>query len=250
MRRAGYIVEATLRQILGVKRFLMFGALVLMPSLLLLVQGGDSRPRNLLIEFVDVGTGSFFQIALPITALILSASALGSERSDHTLSFLVLRPIPRWSIAVAKLGAAFLGALTINAGGALVLVVIYGVRASDWAYVIPILAGTAVATLIYTAIFVPLGYITERSTLIGLAFVFVWEAGIVGGINALGITSPWRLGYAAFVDLAPSEILSRVDEYALVNLTPDIGSTVIQVVVFLALSTAFLTWMLRSRDLA
>ena len=250
MKSAGYIARATLRQLLGVRRLILFGTLVLLPSLLLLVQGGEPGPRDLLRQYVEVSTGAFFLVALPITALILSASALGSERADHTLSFLVLRPIPRWSITVAKLGAAFAAALAINGFGALVMSAVYGARASDWEYLGPMLAGTAVATLVYTAIFVPLGYLTERSTLIGLAYIFVWEAGIVSGISALGVTSPWRVGYAAFVALAPSEINSIVEDFALADLTPDIGSTVIQVAVFMALSIALVTWLLRTKDLA
>ena len=43
-----------------------------------------------------------FALVIPITTLILASSALGDERRDKTLSFLVLRPISRLEIACAK----------------------------------------------------------------------------------------------------------------------------------------------------
>ena len=247
---ATHIVKSTVRQILGIRRVLLFGSLLLFPSVVLLLRSGSVSGRRLLSSFVEIGTEGLFVVAIPITALILSASALGTERRDQTLSFVVLRPIPRAAIAGAKLFSAFAAALILNLGAALTLSVIFGAQESEWGYVLPILVGTTIATAVYAAIFVPLGYFTERSTLIGLAFIFVWEAGIVGPLEALGVTSPWRIGYAAFVALSPDAMLDHVEDFSLANLSPDIATSLIQLAVYVGLSLGLLTWIFRTRDLA
>ena len=248
MRKAGHIVRRTLQQVLGVRRVLLFGALVLLPALVLYFQVRSPGSAGSLSEFLE-GTSAFFFVPLPITALILATSVLGSERRDETLSFLVVRPIGRVTIAGAKLVSAFVAALMITAAGALALGVVYGIESSDWAYLGPMLVGVAIATVVYAAIFVPVGYLTERSALIGLAFIFIWEAGIVGPLEALGVTSPWRIGYSAFVALAPAEMSLRVDSFTLANLTPDFGQAMLQFAVYVVLSIAFTTWLLQTRDL-
>jgi ABC-2 type transport system permease protein len=249
MTAALAIVGATLRQILGRKRLLLFGALAIFPGFIFFLNSSDGESsRATLQAFVDTAN-VHFSLAVPITALILSAAALGAERRDQTLSFIVLRPIPRLTIAASKLAAAFLAAIALNAAGALVLSLLYGVRGSEFTYVLPLMVGSAVATLVYAAVFVPLGYLSERSTLIGLAYVFVWENGIVGALGVLGVTSPWRIGYSAFAGLAPAEMAPRIDDIVMADLSMSAGTALIQTTVFVVASAALLTWILRRRDL-
>ena len=128
----------------------------------------------------------------------------------------------------------------------------FGSLGGDWGYLGPMVAGSVVATAIYAGLFVPLGYLTERATIVGLLFVLVWE-GAVAAIPSLAATSPVRLGYAAYVSLAPSTIMAGLgdaSEYVLGDISPSAGTAVIQVAVVLAVSAAFLTWLLRTRDLA
>jgi len=248
MSAAVHIVRATLRQILGARRLLLFGALAMFPGFIFIVTSANEDTRGVLGSFKD-GADIHFSLAVPVTALILAAAALGAERRDLTLSFVVLRPISRLSIAGAKLTAAFAAAIFLNAAGAATLSILYGIRSDDWAYVLPLLVGSALATLVYTAIFVPLGYLSERSTLIGLAYVFVWENGIVGALGVLGVSSPWRIGYSAFVALAPEAILSHLDDFTLADLSPSAPTALVQTAVFVIVSASLLTWILRRRDL-
>ena len=131
--------------------------------------------------------------------------------------------------------------------GALAMGVTYGIRASDWNYVIPMLVSAAVATIVYAAVFVPLGYLSERSTLIGLAYVFIWEGAIVSAIGSLANTSPWRIGFTAFLAVAPEEAQFVEADLGIVN--PNLGTTLITVAVFIALSLLATSWILRKRDL-
>ena len=242
------IIGATLRQILSRRRLLMFGGLALFPALILYLNSGDQTRTPAATQIVD-GAAGLFSFAVPITALILAAAALGSERRDQTLSFLVIRPISRTTIAGAKLAAAFAAAIALNASGAVALGVVFGIRNDDFGHIVPLVIGSVIATVVYTAIFVPLGYLFERSTLIGLAYVFIWENGIVGTVEVLGVTSPWRIGYSAFGALSPSDVQVRIDDFILTDLSLSIGTSVLQAVIFLAASLALLTWILRRRDL-
>lgn len=248
MTAALTITRMTTRQVLGLKRLIGFGIMSLFPSLVLFISSGRQVGEGLLQNFLGVGLGLFFALIVPTITLVLSASALGDERRDQTLSFLVLRPIPRAAIALSKLGAAILAAFALTGPGAFALGAVYGIRSDNWSYVVPMVIGTAVATAVYASIFLVLGFLTERSTLLGLAFVFVWENGIVFAVTALATTSPWRLGYSAFLGLAPPEAFDEIGE-ALGNLTPGAGGAVARALVFVVLSTLVTTLILRRRDL-
>ena len=43
---------------------------------------------------------------MPVTTLVFAAASLGDFREDGTLVYLWLRPVPRWQIIAAALGAS------------------------------------------------------------------------------------------------------------------------------------------------
>jgi ABC-2 type transport system permease protein len=248
MSAALAITRVTTRQVLGLKRVLGFGALTLMPSFVFFVSSGTQSASRRFETFLGIGLGFFFALIVPTVTLIFSAAALGEERREQTLSFLVLRPISRFTIAGSKLLAAFLGAFALTGPGAFVLGALYGTRSGDWSYVVPMVAAAAVATGLYASIFLILGYITERSTIVGLAYLFIWENGIVFAVPALATTSPWRLGYATFLGLAPPAAFDQIGE-ALGTLSPGAGESIVRGLVFLVASTLIMGWLLRRRDI-
>lgn len=247
MTAAVTITQMTFRQLLGIKRLVGFGLLALFPAFIFMISSGNQGGNALLESFIGIGVGLFYFVAVPVVTLILSASALGDERRDQTLSYIVLRPIRRGIIATSKLAAAVLAAYVFTGAGALAMGISYGLRSSDWNYVVPMLVSAGVATIVYAAVFVPLGYLSERSTLIGLAYVFIWEGAIVSAIGSLANTSPWRIGFTGFLALAPEEAQFVEADLGIVD--PNLGSTLITVAVFIALSLAVTSWILRKRDL-
>ena len=253
MRHANAIVGATLRQLLGIKRTVFFGIGALLPAAVLLASGNHQTDDSFFESYLGIGVG-LFHIVIPIITLILASSALGDERKDKTLSFLAVRPIHRSTIVGSKIMAALLAALIFNIIGAFAISSVYGSQNSDWNFLMPMVLGAVVATAIYTGVFVPLGYITERSTIIGLVFIFIWETASVGALDTLKATSPWRLGYASFIDLAPDQThivnsLGEGKEWVIGNLTPSAGTALVQALIVLATATAFLAWRMRNRDL-
>jgi ABC-2 type transport system permease protein len=243
------IARNTTRQLLGVKRLIGFGLLTLSPAFLFFLSSRNVSPSRLLDQFLGIGLGTFFIIVVPVVTLIVSASALGDERRDSTLSFIVLRPIPRWKIALAKLGSAFVASFALTGTGALAMGVMYGLRGDEWGYAVPMVVGAAIATAVYGAVFVPLGYLAERSTLLGLAYVFIWENG-VAAVTGLSSTSPWRIGYSAFYALVPESGVRQIEDFGVPGVDGGIADALTTGLIFLVLSATVITLFLKRRDLA
>lgn len=249
MTTALRVARMTAGQVLGVRRFVGLVILAVLPGVIVYLSAARLSTASLLGTFVDFTVGFFFGVVVPVVALILSTSALGDERRDQTLSFIVLRPIARRWIAAAKILAAIAAACVVSGIGAIALGVAVALRHGDWGYIFPLVAGTWIATAVYGSLFAPLGYLTERATLTGLAFVFIWEGAVAGAIGALASLSPWRVGFSAFVALSPSQVLPFVPDFALGNVAPGAGGALVKAAVVFAIGTWFTTWILNTRDL-
>lgn len=246
------LARMTARLSLGRARVIGYVVLTALPAVgLLLAETGPGT--DLLEALLGIVMGLYFLLAVPVITLIVSAASFGDERRDETLSFVVLRPMSRASIAAAKLGAALGVAGILNIAGAVALAVVYGGRTGDWGYLVPLVVGGFIATAIYVAIFVPLGFIFERAVFIGLAFLLIWEAGVVAALAGLGTTSPGRIGFSAVIGLAPDaalrEIAGDFQQFALGTMLPGAGGAFAKAVVVFALALLLLTWFLRQRDL-
>lgn len=121
----------------------------------------------------------FCRFFLPVIALTFGTAVLGDERENKTLVYLSTRPLPRWSLFLAKvlgsvplvLGIA-LGTLlgicataTLAGGLSLSLFKVAGVFAPTVTFGI----------LAYLAFFSWLGAAFRHSTLLGVAYVFLVE---------------------------------------------------------------------------
>jgi ABC-2 type transport system permease protein len=214
-------------------------------------RGNYEFGRNTAFDaFVGMTIGTFMNIVVPVVTLIIATSVLGDERRDNTMSFLVLRPIRRITIAGAKIFAAFVESFAMTGVGALALGLIVALRIDDYAYIVPLLVATAVATAAYAAVFVPLGYLLKRATLIGLSYVFIWENGIGAAVPAVAGISPWRIGLSAMSALAPDRFVNDLPTFATGSITPGAGGAVLKALVLIALSAGLITLILRRRDLA
>ncbi len=249
MRAAWAITTATVAQVLTLRRAIIFGVAALSPTFVYLLLVSTLSEEAALDRLGAMIFFVYFPLLVPIISLIVASGVLGAERRDGTLSFLVLRPIPRWVIAAAKAAAAVIVAGGLNAFGALALTVSYAVETGDWNLVIPLVVGGLLASIIYAAIFVPLGFFTDRAVLVGLLFVFVFENGIVTALRGLSALSPWRTGFSAFIALAPADLLTGEDladtPVELISLSTAALWTAIAAVV----SVALVALVLRNRDL-
>ena len=128
-------------------------------------------------------------VVVPVTTLLLASSVLGDPNEDGTLVYLWLRPIPRWRIVAASVGATLTIALPV-------VVVPMGLAAAATGAGAALISGTIAATTLgtvaYTGVFTWLGLRVRRAVVWGLAYILVWE-----GFVARAGTTPSRLAIRA-----------------------------------------------------
>ena len=243
------IARTTARQVIGGKRLIGFLLLILAPAGILWLSTLNQSPTGALNDVLDITVGTFFVVAIPVVSIMLAATALGADRRDATISFLALRPLSRPLIGLAKILGSLITAYMLTGLGALAIGIVAMIRIEDAGYIVPLLLATLISTLAYGTVFVPIGYLTERASAIGLAYVFIWESAIAGTIASLAWTSLWRIGFLSFVALAPEGTEARVPDFSLGDLAPTVGSSLTRVIVLTALATLATGWLLRTRDL-
>ncbi len=243
------LLGASIRQLLPLRRSILLALLQLGPALIYLIGSSGRTPDAALNAFLDGGVATYFVLVLPVVSIVLSSSALGVERRDQTLSFIVLRPMRRSVIVLTKFAATVAAAMVLNAVGAIALSALQLIRfGGDIDLMIGLLAGALIATIAYAAIFIPVGFLTDRAVIIGLAFLLIFENGVVNALPALETLSPWRLGAAGFADI--SGVSSDGLEESLQSLSYSAGRSLTVVVVMAAVSVAITTVLISRRDLA
>lgn len=196
MTAFGALVAVTLRGLLGRRRTLLMVLLAGLPvlvGLLIRLGGGRSDAPEILDSLV-------IRTVLPLIALVFGTAAIGSEIEDGTAVYLLAKPIPRWRIALAKLGVAagltaalvvppiiLTGILVEGFGG--------GSLATAFGFALAAIAGGTAYAVAFTA----LGVVTSRALVVGLGYTLLWEgvlAGLLDGTRFLSIRQA-TLGLAA-----------------------------------------------------
>jgi len=172
------IMTLTLRQILGQRRTLFILLLAAVPVLVAVVfriaSPADEDPR----EFAADGLMASFivHLVLPLTALIFGTAALGQEIEDGTAVYLLSKPMPRWKIIAGKLLASWAATAAVVAAS-IVLTGLVVLTGETQHFIIPAFAVAVVlGALAYSALFLCLSILFARALIIGLVYVFVWEA--------------------------------------------------------------------------
>ena len=171
----------TLRQHLRGRRLLVLSVLFLLPSVLAAILRLTAHPPDPAdLEFAFVFNLIPSALA-PLTALRYAAGIIQDEVEEQTLTYLLLRPLPRWALYLTKLAvtvmvtAALTGVFTT-----LAYVVIWWNTPELWGDVLPgralkTAALLALAQAGYCALFGALSLLTRRALLAGLAYVIVFE---------------------------------------------------------------------------
>ncbi|MBT8404791.1 MAG: ABC transporter permease [Gemmatimonadetes bacterium] len=242
------VVRVTLLQLLGRKKLLGFGLLSLIPAALLFFAARARVGPGLDTDLGAMVVSPFFSIVLPVTALILGGAALGDERRDKTLSFLVLRPMGRLTIVVAKTVAAIGASLLFAVIGTLGLALVYAVGGGGLNVIPSVLAGATVLVVAYASIFTLLGNVTTRPTVVGLLYIVFVENAFVQELPRLAPISPWRMGLAATLDLMPDDYPARALLGGIGELVPSWTNAMLATVGIVVVSIAIGTVLLRRRD--
>jgi ABC-2 type transport system permease protein len=205
MTAIGAIVAVTLRGLLSRRRLLLLVLLAGLPvliALLVRLTGGQPNADRVLDTLV-------VRTVMPLVALIVGTAALGSEIEDGTAVYLMIKPVSRWQIALAKMiVAAGLTAVLIVPAILISGFLLSSANTTDvFAFALAgLIGGTA-----YAVAFVTLSVFTSRALLVGLAYTLLWEgvlSGLLEGTRFLSIRQA-TLGLAdAFGAKLPGDPLS------------------------------------------
>lgn len=228
MRAFRAIVELTLRALVGRRRTLTIAILACLPVLLgIVVRLGGGRPDA--PEILDT---LVIRTVCPLVALVIGTGAIGSEIDDGTLIFQLIKPVPRWLVALAKtVVAAFVTAILVVPPVILTGLLLGGLGAES----IQTTTGFAIASLAggtaYAVGFTALGLLTSRALVVGLGYTLIWEgvlAGLLEGTRFLSIRQA-TLGIAA--DLTGEDV----------GVTPLAVTTSVVIIVAVVVGGAILT---------
>lgn len=204
------IIRLTARQALTRGRLIALGLVVALPPFLaaLYTASGSTRPPA---EFLSsLSDELVLTVVLPILALVIGGAALGNEVEDGTLIYLTMKPVARWRIVAAKLVVVAAIVALLSIVSVLGAAVIAGRDGATLRVGVSFAAAVIAGALAYTAAFLLLGLVTSRTLVIGLLYVFLWEATLArlfGGLRALSIRQYARAIAEALADL-PSSVLS------------------------------------------
>jgi ABC-2 type transport system permease protein len=171
------LVAVTARGLLGRRRLLLILLLVAIPVVLgTLVSLRGGRPD------VDRVLGVLMvQTVMPLVALILGTATLGSEIEDGTAVYLMIKPIQRWILALAKIVVAVAATIMLVVPATVITGLLIGGLDPDsvrttFAFAVACIAGGSA----YAAVFVALSSLTARALIGGLIYVLLWESALGG----------------------------------------------------------------------
>jgi ABC-2 type transport system permease protein len=203
------IFALTARQLAGSRRVWLVLALVALPVLAgVLFHVGETTTTS--ARFADNVTTTLIASAiLPLVMLLFATSAFGNELVDRTLGYLTLKPLARWRIVLPKLAAAFVvGGIPVAASGFLAVALVDG---GGLRGALATGLGLLVGAAAYAAIFTWAGLASRHALLVGLVYVFVWEATLAAYLDGVRFLSIRRytLGLIHGLDEAR---LARIDD--------------------------------------
>jgi ABC-2 type transport system permease protein len=177
------LVSISFQQLARGRRLLALAALFLLPTVLVLViRHYNPRFKSEVPKVEEVLIFYMIpQAIVPLTALILASGMIRDEVEGQTLTYLLIRPLPRPAIYAAKVLAAWsvscaLAAVFITTA----LAAIHWGADDFWGAIIPgravrVVALSALALLVYVALFGALGMLVRWVLPLGVAYIAVFE---------------------------------------------------------------------------
>jgi ABC-2 type transport system permease protein len=163
---------------------ILLAALPVGVAILIRLGGGQPNTQTILDTLI-------IRTVMPLLALVLGTSVLGSELEDGTAVYLMVKPIRRWRILLAKMvvGAGITAALVFPATVA-TAVLAGGRDALAAPEAVAYALAVAVGGVAYACAFVTLSVFTGRALILGLCYVLIWEgtlSGLLEGTRFLSI---------------------------------------------------------------
>ena len=131
----------------------------------------------------------FFGFVLPLFTLSYASAAFGTERESRSLVWVMTRPIPRSAIYLAKFLGALPWCLAFGLGGFVVVCWAGGPFGRE--ALVRYWPAAAVATVAFASFFHLIGAIFRRPVVVGLVYIFFFEAVVAalpGSLKLLSLT--------------------------------------------------------------
>jgi ABC-2 type transport system permease protein len=176
-----HLLGLSIRRQLFARHTLVSIGLTLLVSLIVLAWSRQPNPTTKkLAEQVLVTL--YVGFLIPVFAICHGASAVGGEREDRTLIYLLIVPLPRWLTYAVKWLAAALVAAAWTAGGLWLFCTLAGRHGEGLIEVFGLAA--VLGVIAYTSLFLGVGALFRHGTIISLAYWFFLEVlfGNVPGI--------------------------------------------------------------------
>ncbi len=186
------VMWLTWRQLFARRRIWFAVAIALAPLLLtglFWIVGDDGGPARLeffgrLQREIVIGT------LLPLVAVIFGTTAFGGEVDDGTLVYLLVKPIPRWQVAISKFAVATLSTFAVIMPAVLFPWLVLHNAELPLSAPMSYLTGALAGAVLYCAGFLLLGLTTRRSLVVGLLYVIGFEGLLtrqMAGLRSLSV---------------------------------------------------------------
>jgi ABC-2 type transport system permease protein len=151
---------------------------------------------------------------VPLTALLYAAGMIRDEVEDQTLTYLLIRPLPRWAIYLIKLLATWLvTALLAGVFTILTYAAIYWGDPDLWSVILPgrALRTAALLALSLSAYCSLLGFLSllvRRALVAGVAYIVAFEwllAHIDFAVRRLTVVYYFRVLSERWLDMRPAD---------------------------------------------
>jgi ABC-2 type transport system permease protein len=191
----------TLRQHMHGKRWLVILVLSLLPAgLALLIRGTAPRESPQMLEFL-LGLMFIPQLLLPLVALLYAAGIIQDEQEEQTITYLLVRPVPKWALYTVKLLATMTTAIVFTV---VLTVLTYlaiftgsGAPADDIPLrCLKVAAIHSLAVVAYCSLFGLLSLLTKRILIVGVVYTVLVEgllANLPFGIRLITVIYYTRL---------------------------------------------------------
>jgi ABC-2 type transport system permease protein len=181
----------TLRQQMHGRRLFVLILLLALPCGLAILLRSLSRPAPVeILEFALV-FGLLPHALAPLTALLFAAGMIQDEVEGQTLTYLLLRPLPKWTLYFTKWLATILLCVCLIDffTFALYLAIDWG-SPELWSEIMPgralrALAAFSLAQLGYGSLFGCLGLLMRHSLIAGMAYIVLLE-GVIANVPFVG----------------------------------------------------------------
>ena len=171
----------TLRQHWRGRRLLLLAFLFALPAVgAVLTRLADPSVPARALELTLV-FGLMAHALVPLGALLYASGMIQDEIEEQTLTYLLVRPLPRWALYVTKLLATYLlTALLTGVFAVVTCVAIYAGRPDFWGTVLPARAQTiaalfALSLVAYCALFGLISLYTRYALVAGIAYIILFE---------------------------------------------------------------------------